>query len=155
MRPPCFECGEPSENDHHVVPVSRGGSRTVPLCIRCHGLVHGRKMNHICLTQDALDARKARGHVAGNIPYGMKVSEEDGPVSKTNRRVTLVTSPEEQDTIRLIVRLKDHGLSFRAIADKLNSRGIPAKRTIKGVKSIWRQSTVHSLYLKAILGKSE
>jgi len=31
----CFECGKPAEHDHHVVPVVRGGTRTVPLCSEC------------------------------------------------------------------------------------------------------------------------
>ena len=38
----CFECGKPSEFNHHVVPVSSGGTKTVPLCAICHGLVHDR-----------------------------------------------------------------------------------------------------------------
>jgi len=37
----CFECGRQATNDHHVVPESRGGKRTVPLCDRCHRLAHG------------------------------------------------------------------------------------------------------------------
>jgi len=37
----CFECGKPAVNDHHVVPQSKGGKKTVPLCSRCHQLAHG------------------------------------------------------------------------------------------------------------------
>ena len=28
----CFECDMPAEHDHHVVPQSIGGTKTVPLC---------------------------------------------------------------------------------------------------------------------------
>lgn len=38
----CFECGAPAEHQHHVIPQSRGGTQTVPLCVRCHDLVHDR-----------------------------------------------------------------------------------------------------------------
>jgi hypothetical protein len=38
----CLECGGPAEHRHHVIPRSRGGTRTVPLCQDCHDLVHWR-----------------------------------------------------------------------------------------------------------------
>jgi hypothetical protein len=37
---PCFECGRPAAEDHHVVPESLGGTKTVPLCADCHAKVH-------------------------------------------------------------------------------------------------------------------
>lgn len=39
----CFECSA-TENItyHHVIPYSKGGRNTIPLCERCHGLVHGK-----------------------------------------------------------------------------------------------------------------
>lgn len=36
----CYECGSAATVQHHVVPVSLGGTRTLPLCRKCHGLVH-------------------------------------------------------------------------------------------------------------------
>lgn len=38
---PCFECGNPTDLRHHVVPVSKGGKNTIPLCARCHRKAHG------------------------------------------------------------------------------------------------------------------
>jgi hypothetical protein len=39
----CFECGSNQEiHYHHVVPETKGGSMTLPLCIICHGKVHNR-----------------------------------------------------------------------------------------------------------------
>jgi hypothetical protein len=38
----CFECGAPAAHQHHVIPRSRGGTKTVPLCLDCHDLVHDR-----------------------------------------------------------------------------------------------------------------
>jgi hypothetical protein len=61
MPNPCFECGEPSTHDHHVVPQSLGGTKTVPLCLSCHGKVHGRALAHPNLTRLGLASAKARG----------------------------------------------------------------------------------------------
>ena len=36
----CFECGNLAEENHHVVPKSLGGTKTIPLCTLCHGKVH-------------------------------------------------------------------------------------------------------------------
>jgi hypothetical protein len=41
---PCFECGKPAAHDHHVVPRILGGTKTVPLCLECHGKIHDRDM---------------------------------------------------------------------------------------------------------------
>ena len=35
---PCFECGALTSGSHHVVPRSRGGKRSLPLCVVCHGI---------------------------------------------------------------------------------------------------------------------
>jgi hypothetical protein len=37
----CFECGSDENiHYHHVVPKSKGGTRTLPLCSNCHSIVH-------------------------------------------------------------------------------------------------------------------
>jgi hypothetical protein len=38
---PCIECGKMTTGTHHVIPRSRGGTATVPLCPNCHALAHG------------------------------------------------------------------------------------------------------------------
>jgi hypothetical protein len=39
----CFECGSNNNiHQHHVVPRTLGGVRTIPLCGDCHGKVHGK-----------------------------------------------------------------------------------------------------------------
>jgi hypothetical protein len=39
----CFECGSDQDiHYHHVVPETKGGTMTLPLCIVCHGKVHNR-----------------------------------------------------------------------------------------------------------------
>ena len=36
----CYECGNPKEELHHIIPKSRGGKKTIPLCVDCHGKAH-------------------------------------------------------------------------------------------------------------------
>lgn len=113
----CFNCGDRGPlHNHHVVPKSKGGIATVPLCERCHGLVHGRSfLNHGELTKAALDARKREGK----------------PISGP-------TIPVE--TKLLIEGMKASGMSLGAIARELNRRGVPTARG--GVQ--WYPSTVKS-----------
>lgn len=40
----CFECGKSADVDHHVIPRSKGGTKTIPLCNQCHSLVHDAKL---------------------------------------------------------------------------------------------------------------
>jgi DNA-binding NarL/FixJ family response regulator len=39
----CFECGS-TENiqKHHVVPKIKGGTKKIPLCVKCHSKVHNK-----------------------------------------------------------------------------------------------------------------
>ena len=85
----CFECGSAAAHEHHVIPRAKGGQRTVPLCERCHGLVHfrtddtGSLLRHAYLTaqQRALVATArespslAVAPVAAAVPVAMSDPE--------------------------------------------------------------------------------
>ena len=69
----CWECeieGVPLHN-HHPVPKSRGGTKTIPLCEPCHSKAHHRKknMNTSELTKEALWRIRAGGVKLGNPRY--------------------------------------------------------------------------------------
>ena len=71
----CFECGQPAQLAHHVVPKSMGGTRTIPLCHECHSKVHGVDYNaHESLTKQGL-AQAAREGRTGGRPRAL--SRED------------------------------------------------------------------------------
>lgn len=36
----CFECDNPAEHRHHIIPRCLGGKKTVPLCKSCHKKAH-------------------------------------------------------------------------------------------------------------------
>ena len=115
----CFECDAPCDHMHHVVPRSLGGTRTVPLCERCHGLVHDRLMNTRALTKAALAVKKSRGErLGGDVPYGWQLAA-DG--------VTLEHNEGEQAVVETVRTLRAEGLSLRAIAAELEARGLMAR----------------------------
>ena len=115
MSKSCFECGASAVQDHHVIPRSRVGKKTVPLCDGCHSRAHGIKVAHPQLTKDALQAKKARGERTGTVRRGYTLAD-DGK--------TLVVNQAEQQTIDLILRLFDSGLTVRGIAAELEARGV-------------------------------
>lgn len=36
----CFECDNEAENEHHPIPKSLGGTKTIMLCQKCHDIAH-------------------------------------------------------------------------------------------------------------------
>lgn len=46
----CYECGKKAEEKHHIVPKTLGGTKTIPLCSKCHCKIHGLKGNRLQAT---------------------------------------------------------------------------------------------------------
>lgn len=98
----CFECGAPADHQHHVVPRSKGGTKTVPLCAACHGKVHGHALGGRKLTKDALKAKRSRGEkTGGGVPFGYDVAAGK-----------LVENQAEQRALRLIESLRTVGKGY-------------------------------------------
>jgi len=131
----CFECGDVTEtHDHHVVPASRGGKKTMPLCLRCHGLAHGRpgSMATSDLTREAMARKIARRERVGQVPYGFDLAG-DG--------TTLVENAGELRVVLIMKSLRQSGKSWHAIARELTSRGIPTKHG----RPKWRHTAVKGI----------
>ena len=112
----CFECESTEEiHLHHVVPRSLGGTRTIPLCGRCHSLVHSKDLTRIgTLTSKAMKRKMRRAeYVGGRVPYGFR-----------NVNGRLVVDAEELDIVRQARELRSRGLTLRAVAAKLAERGL-------------------------------
>jgi len=117
----CFECQQLAVHNHHVVPQVMGGKRTIPLCERCHGLVHDRDfLHHRNLTQLGLEKAKRAGK-----SLGRPVSVD----SKTSERICAEV---------------DAGRGWSAVARSLNADNIPTANN--GVR--WYPSTVRQIYLR-------
>ena len=63
----CFECGSFKDiHFHHVVPKSKGGKIAIPLCVKCHGIIHNRDfLKHKNLQRDGIERAKKRGVYKG------------------------------------------------------------------------------------------
>lgn len=95
MENPCFECGVITKGLHHVVPVSLGGTKQIPLCEDCHNKVHGGLIN------------------SGLIREGLRKAREKGAKFGAPMKIT----PE---TRNLIIEMKKNGMKMRDIGKKLN-----------------------------------
>lgn len=117
MNQPCFECGRLAEYHHHVIPQSKGGTKTIPLCGACHGKAHhlDKRMSPRELTKAALQAKKSRGERVGHIPFGSQLAA-DGK--------HLEPCEYEQKTVESIKTMKNSGLSLREVMQKLNLSGV-------------------------------
>jgi hypothetical protein len=113
----CFECGATDNlHNHHVVPRSLGGTKTIPLCERCHGLVHEKDLRIAALTSRSLQHKRSRGELVGGVPYGFRVAA-DG--------VALEADAGEQEVITVARELVcgRRGLSLNKAATELTARG--------------------------------
>jgi len=112
----CFECGSTEGiHNHHVVPKSLGGTKTIPLCYKCHAKVHGMKSLN---TGELVKKSYKRGdkkkytvgqEFRGHPPYGFDVRDKK-----------LVENNAEQEIIDLIKKLIDCGFGFRRMTQILN-----------------------------------
>ena len=139
----CIECKRPAEHDHHVVPVSYGGTVTVPLCAVCHAKVH-ESMSLAAISKAALDEKKDRGEWVGGNPYGYKFN------SLTQ---CLEYEPKEQKNIQRLKELRGTGASIKHLVrlataeGLLNRRGNPLDETI--IKTLMsRDEAKYEAFLK-------
>ena len=138
----CFDCGDVgTTHDHHVVPRSKGGTMTVPLCESCHGKVHGRDMVGCRkLTSGGLAKVKQSGFRLGGTPYGWVRS---GTINADGRR-PLRRVEEELAVIDRMISMRDGGATYQAIADALTADGITTKRDGR-----WHSTTIRNAIIIA------
>jgi len=123
----CFECGSKEDiHHHHVVPKSLGGTKTLPLCSKCHSLVHGKDLTSTSrLTKEALDKRRLEGKAVSSAPYGLTKTDNND----------LIPDPQEVAILRLIQKFrntpygkaKNRKTPWHVVASQLNERGIKTR----------------------------
>jgi len=66
----CIECGSEAKEMHHVIPRSKGGKSTIPLCNNCHSKAHGMRVGkrdlHNSLVKDGLESHVLKCHESNN-----------------------------------------------------------------------------------------
>jgi hypothetical protein len=140
----CFECEATEDlHEHHVVPRSNGGTKTITLCHQCHMKAHGRDgkgLNHSRLTKEGLKKAKQQGVKLG--ASNPKVRDAIG--AQTQRTVEKYKTIFEEC-------LKNPALSYRGkcsmnkIAKWLTEERIQTPRG----KTIWSTQQVKQI-LKSI-----
>ena len=132
----CFECGEPATERHHVIPKVKGGKRTIPLCALCHGKVHSiERVNISTLIKQALRKKKLR-------EPEWKAGTNN--LSDAGRRKAHMTNywnarkdPKVLAAWELIKPLKEQGMTFQQIADRLNEENYRTRKN-----KLFKASTV-------------
>jgi len=133
----CWECGAETEeiHDHHVIPRSRGGTKTVPICGACHAKAHhrNRNMTTSALVKKTMALLKERdGRVWGNP----RIQETALPASIASRKQS---AREFNNKIaRLVSDFKKAGYSLKECVVRLNDLGFQTRRG--------KQWTYHLLY---------
>jgi hypothetical protein len=126
----CFECGSSKRlNNHHVVPKTLGGTKTIQLCEKCHGLVHGRTFDTTFLTKIAMSKKRKQNYIiSGYIPFGYKKSV-------CGKKLTKI--PAQQKIIKYIVKMRKNKETLTAIANMMKRNKV---KTALGGK--WAANTV-------------
>lgn len=129
MKEKCFECDKPATENHHVIPQSLGGTKTVPLCGSCHDRVHGwgnkRRDHHSELTKEGLRKAKERGVQLG-YPGDFSVFQEKG-----TKAVKELADSFANNIVLYILYYKGLGYTLQEIADSLNKNNIKTPRNSK------------------------
>ena len=113
----CFECGAPKEEMHHIIPKSKGGKKTIPLCIDCHGKAHDVSHRRLMINA-AKEGRK-------------KYVENGG---KLGRKIGSFISDEEMMLKHSdIVEKLNNGISIRKIMEITQK----SSGTVQRIKKIW------------------
>lgn len=83
----CFECGEPSAHAHHVIPRVKGGTKTIDLCERCHGMVHGLDFtDHSVLVKEGIRKRPKK-KITNGIKQRMRILRAQDATAKEIARL--------------------------------------------------------------------
>lgn len=148
----CFECGNPATENHHVIPKSLGGTKTVPLCSSCHMKIHGldntrRAESHIENTKRGLGAKKEQIKKQGYFiskRTGRKIESLGNPrlsetsmkgalASSVSRRARKLKDTNFRQTYEIASLLAERGMLRKDIAVRLNQSGY---KTPKGFEFI-------------------
>tara|TARA_R110000851_G_scaffold158975_1_gene302118 strand:+ start:70 stop:555 length:486 start_codon:yes stop_codon:yes gene_type:complete len=142
----CYEC-ETTEDlqEHHVVPRSRGGTKTVTLCYQCHMKAHGRSgkgQDHRELTKQGMKkALEKKRELSPDYKFGNPRWEDSIHKAKAKQ-----IDEADKRALRwkpIITKLYSELGSYTKVANELNKQGIETERGNK-----WSPTTVRDIWLR-------
>ena len=104
----CFECGKEKDlHDHHIIPRSRGGERTIKLCGGCHGKVHDYRLSNLGeLIKIGLEKAKDRGMILGR-PKGTTISNDE----ILDKHLDIVDYILKEYSLRMVAKVTNKSIS--------------------------------------------
>ena len=122
----CFECGTDVDiHQHHIIPKSLGGTKTIPLCNMCHGKAHNKNNGiHKNPNDWKLLVKLGRERWIAN---GGKVGRQVGTVETIEK---FMSKPKNQEVKRML----EAGMTVRKISSKL---GISGRTVVKMRKVLY------------------
>jgi transposase-like protein len=124
----CFECGGSERiHQHHIIPKSLGGTKTIPLCETCHGRVHQKdlvKFNNL-----------AKEGIKRYVENGGKLGRKEGSKESIERfmskpvNVEIKRLVERGYSVRKIVKIMD--ASSKTVVKVRKSAGISTSTIVK------------------------
>lgn len=92
----CYECGSCDDiHYHHIIPMSLGGIKTIPLCSECHGKIHGMVLTKKHIQRIGIEKAKKEGRYKGRKAGSMYTDQEF-----LNKYKTVVDSLVSGNTFR-------------------------------------------------------
>ena len=130
----CFECGTIGPVEfHHVVPKSKGGTQTIPLCLPCHSKVHGENMLKLRTLANESRNRMIKERKEKGIPHNLG--------RKEGYRETMETFMNKPAT-KEIIELLNLGHTLREVAKIVNC----STKTVQKVKHKIKELNIPSPY---------
>jgi hypothetical protein len=125
---------------HHILPKSLGGTddghNLLTVCKEHHWMLHGvhERASFSELTKRGIAKAKEKGVMFGNRTNLKEAQTKGGAATKAKYAAFA------QRVRPMLNRLREAGMTFRAIAEEFNVMGVPTARN-----GSWDASTVHSL----------
>jgi uncharacterized protein YerC len=115
----CFECESTGIiHEHHVIPRSLGGKKTIPLCSICHSKIHQRNLTRMSeLSKIGMMKAREKG-----IKFGRPLGSKNTPQNMLENHYDIVS-------------LLKQGMSVRQTAKKTNKGFSTVQRVKKLLKS--------------------
>ena len=135
----CFECdSEENIHNHHVIPKILGGTKTIPLCVLCHGKVHDKDI--LKMSNLSKIARSKKGFKTGRPKILSEYNNEESKNKKEKQLLVLENKAKEikedlqkqiekQELIKLC--FNDKSLSITETCKNLNISRATYYREIK------------------------